>query len=401
MSLSQKFQSALLSCGVSLPGEIDISIVDYLLEAVNCDDFTKKEKIELLCDTIPSLSELSPQSIESVLARCVTVSKSSTAGQKNNRGEGAVKAVKAKRGQQTEPSCGSQRISDDIKSLLESKNIDSVDIVEIELVDYIMTSLEGIENPMSQSGTEIDEFRDLVESFFSDVGRDTDTFNRLVDILVSASSERKVLERKKLLKLQNSEAAPQVDSSSSCTVVDVSHTAEIDSHDSLQMHDDIVFLKSLMPHILETLIRYVYTVLCGSNRVESGQYLVEHSDDEGLRKLKESKSLYDKRELESATLTATQMKKMRDRLCDRYGEKVVPDKYDSKGKEVRAKKMLPIQFVDISGKEKKVSICNFLDWLKLCLLLSATQLQPITSTHTQLNFFTDKIFGRPYRELQG
>lgn len=355
MSSVQKFQSALLSCGVSLPGEIDKSIVDYLLEAVNSGELTKKEKIELLCDTIPLISQLSPAKIESVLARCSMVPNSTATSAKTNCSESAGKATRKKGGQQTEASCESQKISEDIKTLLERKNIDSADIVEVELVDYIMRSLDEIENPSIQSSSEMDEFGDIVESFFSDVGRDTETFKSLVGILVSASILRKKLEKIKLLKLRNLNTAPVVSSSSSCTIVESSSASDTNVQESQEMKDDILFLKSMMPHILESLIRYVYTVLCGLNRAESGQYLVDHSNDEGLKKLKESKILYDKRELESATLTAAQMKKMRDRLCDRYGEKVVPDKYDSKGKEVRTKKMLPMQFVDIDGKDKKVS----------------------------------------------
>ena len=250
-------------------------------------------------------------------------------------------------------------ISDDvaieIRRSLSYHCVDGVDLVEDELVEYMLTFVNELESKGAfLSEVERTMIGDFLLSFFEDVERIPDCLCEIIDILHNAVVKRKPKKSSQSPVQRTISAASAYNSKSLKIVQNPPSKSRVEERQSAQALEDISSLTSMMPHTPVETIHYVYTVLCACNRIEAAQYLADRCDDESVRKLEESRYAYDKKEKESANLSAAQQKKMKDRLCDRYGEKEVADKYDSKGKLIKATAKLPVQFVDIESKDKKV-----------------------------------------------
>lgn len=250
-------------------------------------------------------------------------------------------------------------ISDDvaieIRRSLSYHCVDGVDLVEDELVEYMLTFVNELESEGAfLSEVERTMIGDFLLSFFEDVERIPDCLCEIIDILHNAVVKRKPKKSSQSPVQRTISAASAYNSKSLKIVQNPPSKSRVEERQSAQALEDISSLTSMMPHTPVETIHYVYTVLCACNRIEAAQYLADRCDDESVRKLEESRYAYDKKEKESANLSAAQQKKMKDRLCDRYGEKEVADKYDSKGKLIKATAKLPVQFVDIESKDKKV-----------------------------------------------
>lgn len=352
MSQQKNLKSALLAAGVQLPSGIDLSVIDFLNDAVNSDALSVAEKIELLCDTFPSMHNFDRCKLEKIVTEARSSHKSSS------HVNDATSITKKRTEDETRSQSSSEKVRDEIKLILESGNLEGADIVEVELVEYFLNYLEELENVNDQlSGAELDGFKELLTSFLTEVDRNSEALHNIASSLLTANNEKRSLKlRAEISTGSSSNLLSTSDSSSSLKNRETNITIRDGSSDfvSVEEQADMKFLASMMPHTSEDVIYYVFKVLCGSNRIEAGQYLVERSDDDGMAKLRESKRAYDKNEAEAAKLSAIQKKKMKDRVCNKYGETLVPDKFDGKGTETKKKSLLPIQFVDAKDKDNKV-----------------------------------------------
>lgn len=372
MSQQKNLKSALLAAGVQLPSGIDPSVIDFLNDAVNSDTLSAAEKIELLCDTLPSIQNLERRQVEKIICEHSSSCKSSSLT------NGANLATK----KQTQSS--SEKVRDDIKLILETGDLEGADIVEVELVEYFLNYLEELGNVVDQlSDAELDGFKELLTSFLTEVDVNSEALHNIATSLLTANDERRILKTKKgISTTSSSNSLLTSGSSSSSKNREANVTIRDDPSDAMTVEEqtDITFLTSMMSHTSEDIIYYVYKVLCGSNRVEAGQYLVERSDGDGMAKLRESKRAYDKKESEAAKLLMIQKKKIKDRVCNKYGETLVSDKYDGKGIETKKKILLPIQFIDAKDKDTKVNI--FIAAVLILMtfqILSILLLQKLTS----------------------
>jgi hypothetical protein len=352
MSQQKNLKSALLAAGVQLPASgIDPSVIDFLNDAVNSDTLSLAEKIELLCDALPSIQKLERCKVEKVISEVRSSCKSSS------HVNTATSTTKKLTDDETRSQSSSEKVRDKIKLILESADLEGADIIEVELVEYFVTYLEELGNVNDQlSDAELDGFKELLTSFLTEVDMNSEALHGIAMALLAVNNEKRVLKtREEISASSSSNSLLTSDSCSSSKSREANVTArdKITNEISAEEQLDINFLLSMMPHITEDVIYYVYKLLCGSNRVEAGQYLVERSDDEGMAKLRESKRAYDKKESEAAKLSAIQKKKMKDRVCNKYGETLVSD---GKGIEPKKKILLPIQFVDAKDKDSKVRI---------------------------------------------
>jgi hypothetical protein len=352
MSQQKNLKSALLAAGVQLPASgIDSSVIDFLNDAVNSDTLSQAEKIELLCDTLPSIQNLERCEVEKVISELRSSCKFSS------HVHTATSTTKKQTDDETRSQSSSEKVRDKIKLILESADLEGADIIEVELVEYFVTYLEELGNVNDQlSDTELDSFKELLTSFLTEIDMNSEALHDIAMALLAVNNEKRVLKiREEISASSSSNSLLTSDSCSSSKSREANVTArdEISNEISAEEQLDITFLSSMMPHITEDVIYYVYKVLCGSNRVEAGQYLVERSDDEGMAKLRESKRAYDRKESDAAKLSAIQKKKMKDRVCNKYGETLVSD---GKGIESKKKILLPIQFVDAKDKDSKVPI---------------------------------------------
>lgn len=357
-----KFDRLLTSHGIIRSDEGDDSVLEYLLQALNLDTFNLSEKVELMRDTIPSLWSLGLQDVEDIV--------NGFSSNQNQEGQSYVKAnnssarnkstatLSADEGSSSTQGTNdlSQKIVNDIKLILVGRQLEGSDVVEEELVEYLVTFVNEleIENELLTNQGQ-DELQDMLMSFFPEIDEGSDALTCIAGILLKASSERKRINSKTPVPVI--EAASISSSSSSGTVSKMG--VPIDERyesNSVQMLDDLSSLTSMLPHISKDLIRYVYSTICSSNRLEAAQYLLERSDEEGVEKLRQSLNAYQKKEKESATMSAIQQKKMKASLCTKYGDLLVRETVDAKGKELKTKVLLPIQFLDIKEKDKKVSL---------------------------------------------
>jgi hypothetical protein len=345
MSQQKNLTSALLAAGVQLPTGIDSSVIDFLNDAVNSDTLSVAEKIERLCDTLPSVHNLERCSIEKVILE--VRSSWNLSSHVNN----ANLITRKQTEDVTRSRSSSEKVRDEIKQILESADLEGADIVEVELVEYFLSYLEELGNVDDElSGAELDGFKELLTSFLTEVDMNSEALHGIATALLAVNNEKRALKmREEISASPSSNSLLTCGSSSSSKNREANVTARDEI--SAEERTDITFLSSMMPHTSEDVIYYVYKVLCGSNRVETGQYLVERSDDDGMAKLRESKRAYDKKESESAKLSAIQNKKMKDRVCNKYGETLISD---GKGTEPKKKILLPIQFVDAKDKDSKV-----------------------------------------------
>lgn len=356
MSPLERLQNALNSHRVHCPDTIESSLAEYLFEAVSSKEVSLNEKIATICDTIPALYKLNRAVIEDILSK-MALDKSPPRPIRN--AERKVSQQKSQSPSKEEKSeSNASEVSDDvaieIRRSLTYHCVDGVDLVEDELVEYMLTFVNELESEGAfLSAVERTTIGDFLLSFFEDVERSPECLREIIDILHDAVVKRKPKKPSQSPVQRTISAASAHNSKSMKIFQNLSSKSEIDEHQSAQTLEDISSLTSMMPHTPDETIHYVYTVLCACNRIEAAQYLADRCDDESVRKLEESRYAYDKKEKESANLSAAQQKKMKDRLCDRYGEKEVAGKYDSKGKLIKATAKLPVQFVDIESKDKK------------------------------------------------
>lgn len=353
MSERKNLKSTLLAAGFQLPGDIDLSVLDFLNDAVTSDTLSVAEKTELLCDTLPSMRNLGQSKVEEILHRLKSLCEQHPLAK-----VATPITVKEKEATKTSAS-SSDKIVDEIKHILDSRSLEGADIVEVELVEYLLNYLEELVVDVNDqlSGAELDGFKDLLTSFFTEIDSDSEALQKIATALLEKHSERRAIKIREASSHSSSSSlsTSNSNSSSKSRTANVVVRDELNSGISEEERADMIFLASMMPHTSEDIIYYVFKVLCGSNRVEAGQYLVERSDDEGMAKLRESKFAYDKKEWEFAKQSAIQMKKMKDRVCVKYGETLVSDEYDSKGIDPKKKTLLPIQFVDARDKDNKVN----------------------------------------------
>jgi hypothetical protein len=358
MSPLERLQNALHSYRVQCPDTIESSIAEYLLETVSSIEVSLDEKISAICDTVPALYKLKRAEIEDILSK-MALDKSPPRPLRN--AERKISQPKSQSPSKEEKSeSNASEVSDDvaieIRRSLNYHCVDGVDLVEDELVEYMLTFVNELESEGAfLSEVERTMIGDFLLSFLEDVERSPDCLSEIIDILHNEVVKRKPRKSSQSPVQRTISAASAHNSKSTKIVHNPPSKSETDERQSAQALEDISSLTSMMPHTPYETIHYVYTVLCACNRIEAAQYLADRCDDESVRKLEESRYAYDKKEKESANLSATQQKKMKDRLCDRYGEKEVAGKYDSKGKLIKATAKLPVQFVDIESKDKKVT----------------------------------------------
>ena len=370
MSDRAKLELLLRSCGVAPINEIDDSVLGFLFEALNSNALTNNEKAEWLSETIPSLRTQPRQVVLGVIVEfCNPQRQSSAARPKQKVPSGGAETKSDLTENVNSPI---QKIADDIKEALINNSLEGSDIVEVELVEYLMAFVAEMQiDNHSLSSSNMEELESVLTSFFTDVTEGSDALTAIVDILVTANVERKKIDssgvtnacKKTAASSSNSNSASISASTSASRSAGISADKNssaaatldgIHENDNKVTRDDILSLICMMPFTPKDLIRYVYTILCSSNRVEAARYLVESSDPEGVEKLQLSKETYEKKERESATLSAIQKKKMKATVCSKYGDLLVRDKFDIKGKELKTIIQLPIQFIDEKEKDRKV-----------------------------------------------
>lgn len=357
MSPLERLRDAIHFHRVQCPDTIESSIAEYLLETVRSKEVSIEDKITTICDTVPALYKLKRSDIEDILSK-MALDKSPPRPMRN--AERKISQPKYQSPSKEEKSdTNASEVSDDvaieIRRSLNYHCVDGVDLVEDELVEYMLTFVNELESEgASLSEVERTMIGDFLLSFFEDVERSPDCLCEIIDILHNAVVKRKPRKSSQSPVQRTISAASAHNSKSTKIVQNPSSKSETEERLSAQALEDISSLTSMMPHTPDETIHYVYTVLCACNRIEAAQYLADRCDDESVKKLEESRHAYDKKEKESANLSSAQQKKMKDRLCDRYGEKEVAGKYDSKGKLIKATAKLPVQFVDIESKDKKV-----------------------------------------------
>ena len=355
----ERLQNALHAHRVQCPDTIESSIAEYLFETVSSKEVSLGEKITTICDTVPALYNLKRAEIEDILSE-MAFDKSPPRPMRNaERKVSQPKSQSPSKEEKSESNASevADEVAIEIRRSLNYHCVDGVDLVEDELVEYMLTFVNELESEGAfLSEVERTMTGDFLQSFFEDVERSPDCLREIIDILHNAVVKRKPRKSSQSPVQRTISAASAHNSNSRSTkIVQISSSkSETDERQSAQALEDISSLTSMMPHTPDETIHYVYTVLCASNRIEAAQYLADRCDDESVRKLEESRYAYDKKEKESANISAAQQKKMKDRLCDRYGEKEVAGKYDSKGKVIKATAKLPVQFVDIESKDKKV-----------------------------------------------
>ena len=381
MSLSDRAKLELLlsSCGVARNDEVDESVLEFLFEALKSKTLTNNEKAEWLMETIPPLQRQPRQVVLDIIAAfCSPQVHASAAEAKSTVSlKGTVPTSKKKE----ELPDLTDIIANDVRATLLNSNLEGSDIIEKELVEYLMTFVAELQiDDKSASSSYILELEGVLMSFFTDLSENPDALRTIVDILIAADVDRKKSIKSDIINVSEKTAPSSIKTSDKATSSSTDKSLNtivikdgICEEDSPQMRDDIESLISMMPYTSKDLIRYVYTILCGANRIEAARYLVERSDTEAVEKLQLSKDIYDKKERESASLLAIQKKKMKATVCSKYGDLLVRDKFDVKGKEVKTKIPLPMQFIDEKDKEKKVKFSNFIvlnTLLNICLNLS-------------------------------
>ena len=357
MAPLDQVRHALLSQRISCPDTLESSIAEYLVETVSSKDFSLDEKITSICDTVPALYKLRRPEIVEIL-RIMALDKSPPVKQPQAEKKSSHPKPQSPSKEEKSDSIASESTAETANKIRSSLNhhcVDGSDLVEDELVEYLLTFVNELE--IEGSFSSLDErstIGDFLMSFFEDVGKSPDCLNEIIDILYKAVIKRRP-KKSSITPLRVTEKTATTQNLKPMTSIEsVSSRGATEEHKSAQALDDISCLTSMMPNTSEETINYVYTVLCACNRIEAAQHLADRCDDESIRKLEESRYAYDRKEKETSNLSSAQQKKMKDRLCDKYGEKEVPDKYDSKGKIIKSRAKLPVQFVDIDSKDKKV-----------------------------------------------
>lgn len=348
-----KFNSLLNSHGIACSKDVDDSVFEYLFQALESNVLCKKEKIEWMLQTVPNLCSLRRLEVDEILTELLfeqnfegstcMVAQNSTFRNLPSAGKSA-QSVGAK-------DDSSRRTADDIKLILVSRHLDGSDIVEEELIEYLITFVNNLEMDIeSENSSGHAELKDLLASFFPEIDQGSDALVTIAEILIKASCQRKLDSSKVPIPVIRIPSASS--SKVSGNGVSLNEKYECESAKTI---DDLSSLASMIPSVSEDLMRYVYSVLCASNRLEAAQYLLERSDVKGLEKLQLSLKAHKKKEKESATLSAIQNQKMKATLCSKYGDLLVPKTIDTKGKNSKVKALLPVQFLDIKEKDKKVS----------------------------------------------
>lgn len=356
MAPIDQVRHALLSQRISCPDTLESSIAEYLVETVTSKDFSLDEKIVSICDTVPALYKLRRAEIEEIL-RIMVLDKSPPVKQPQAEKKSLHPKPQSPSKEEKSDSIASESTAEtasEIRSSLNNHCVDGSDLVEDELVEYLLTFVKEIASEGSfLSLDERSTIGDFLLSFFEDVGKCPDCLDEIIDILHKAVIKRRP-KKSSITPFRVTEKTAMTHLNPTKSVESVSSRGATEEHKSAQTLDDISCLTSMMPNTSEETINYVYMVLCACNRIEAAQYLADRCDDDSIRKLEESRCAYDRKEKETSNISSAQQKKMKDRLCDKYGEKEVPDKYDSKGKIIKSRAKLPVQFVDIDSKDKKV-----------------------------------------------
>ena len=352
-----KFDSLLKSHGIACSDNVDDYVFEYLFEALESNVLSTSEKVEWMLQTIPKLSSLRRFEVDKILSDLLlerNFEGSPCMGVKNPTfRQSSAAGISFQSVEANDDS--SRSIVDEIKLIFVSRHLDGSDIIEEELIEYLITVVNEIEMDVeSENGCARAELKDLLLSFLPEIDQDSDALVTISEILIKASRSRKVMSSKVSIPSTRISFSPSSSSSSKISGDSVSLNDKYEC-ESAQTIDDISTLASMIPFVSEDLIRYVYSVLCASNRVEATHYLLERNDTEGLEKLQLSLKAYKKKEKESANLSAIQQQKMKATLCSKYGDLLVPKDIDAKGKKLKVKTLLPIQFLDIKEKDKKVS----------------------------------------------
>jgi hypothetical protein len=343
--------------------EADDSIIEFLLEALNSNTLKLEDKIDWMCETFPVFYTLQPKEVETIIKELCHLK-----APLSNRSQITANETKIP-SKQEHPIIEEKifnavkKVATDMRSALESRNLNGAE-VETELVEYLLNfvnEIEVVNGKHCSSG--IDDLRDIMISFFTETKEDSVALKNITDILLTANEERNETLRKSTKACLSSQYDSSASSSSSSKnkSYNIVNDSKHNENDTPQTKEDISYLTSMMSSTPEDLITHAYVILCGRNRTETAQYLLDRNDTEGLDKLRLSKTCYDKKERESSLLLEKHKKKMKSTICSKYGELLVREKFNAKGKEFKVKVLLPLQFADIKEKDAKVS------WNCICL----------------------------------
>mmetsp|Transcript_3832 Transcript_3832/g.3973 ORF Transcript_3832/g.3973 Transcript_3832/m.3973 type:complete len:255 (-) Transcript_3832:79-843(-) len=200
----------------------------------------------------------------------------------------------------------------------------------------------------------VEELNEILSSFFS--SENCAVLKELGDVLIKANLEKndiEAVEKVGILRFPPSSFVSE-DKRNVGSLINDSKNED----NTLDYIEDTENLILMMGDIPRELIQYTYSILCGRNRLETAQYLLENNDLIGIEKIKQLKNVYDKNEKDGAKLSAIQNKKTKSLICNKYGQLLVRPEFNIKGKVDKTKVLLPMQFADIKEKEKKIRYIN-------------------------------------------
>jgi hypothetical protein len=222
-----------------------------------------------------------------------------------------------------------QQVGNDLKFVLFSNKLEGVEIVDDELIEYLLTSINEMDHENAKiSSKGVEELNEILSSFFS--SENCAVLKELGDVLLKANLEKndiEAVEKVGILRFPPSSFVSE-DKRNVGSLINDSENED----NTLEYIEDTENLILMMGDIPRELIQYTYSILCGRNRLETAQYLLENNDLIGIEKIKQLKNVYDKNEKDGAKLSAIHNKKTKSLICNKYGQLLVRPEFNIKGK---------------------------------------------------------------------
>lgn len=148
MAPLDQVRHALLSQRISCPDTLESSIAEYLVETVSSKDFSLDEKITSICDTVPALYKLRRPEIVEIL-RIMALDKSPPVKQPQAEKKSSHPKPQSPSKEEKSDSIASESTAETANKIRSSLNhhcVDGSDLVEDELVEYLLTFVNELES---------------------------------------------------------------------------------------------------------------------------------------------------------------------------------------------------------------------------------------------------------------
>ena len=201
-----KLERLLSSCDVARNDELDESVLEFLFEALKSKTLTNNEKAEWLMETIPPLQRQPQQVVLDIIAEFCSPQVQASAAQ--TKSTVSLKGTVPTSTKQNELPDLTESIANDIRATLLNSNLEGSDIIEKELVEYLMTFVAELQiDDKSASSSDILELEGVLTSFFTDLSGSPDALRIIVDILTAADADRKKSVKSDIINISTKTAA--------------------------------------------------------------------------------------------------------------------------------------------------------------------------------------------------